>query len=94
MDSRYKTLKLLKRTLLHYRLSRFIPFYTHIVSTNGGFCRYFYEMYKQEMPYSLRLQRPTNARGYWFAEGFLKPRINCLKQAIKLEKELCKSSSL
>lgn len=70
--------------LIQYQLSRFLP----IFGCQNGFC-YHFRVYgennrfqdKLPMLYSLR---PIGKYGYWFKQGLLKPRIELLKQAIKL----------
>ena len=61
--------------------------------TNYGFCEYFFRVhnirciyyyFELYLPY-LYKQKPNNNKAYlsyWFPEGELNPRIECLKKAI------------
>ena len=82
-----KELKRYKRALLLYQLSYFLPKYWF--RTDDGFCHHFggFENFKQDLPilYNLKPQYNFFCLGpYWFETGLLKPRIELLKQAIKL----------
>lgn len=86
-------LTLYKRALRDYRLSRFLP--KVFFNTNFGFCCYFEYRHRQNnynglssyngLPPILRNIKPKKTYdGYWFPEGALKPRIELLKEAIKI----------
>jgi hypothetical protein len=88
-------LKIYKKALFHYRLSLCIPLIKYFLGTYHGFCLYFIYHYNDidlfDKCSQLLHQKPSlggrindmEEDKYWFPPGYLKPRINCLKQAIK-----------
>ena len=87
-------LKEYKKALFHYRLTRIFPILSTLFDTDYGFCYYFQILsddnftnknLKEKYP-ELYEQRPGygDRHGYWFEKGLKKPRIECLKKAIKL----------
>ena len=59
-------------------------------NTEGGFCVYFYYSHYVMFCYKtvpeLHKQKPMNNSLFWFKEGEIQPRIDCLKRAIELTK--------
>ena len=59
-------------------------------NTESGFCVYF--SYSQDVMFcyktvpELHKQKPMNNSLFWFKEGEIQPRIDCLKRAIELTK--------
>lgn len=73
--------------LLKYQLSKRIPILTNLLNTNSGFCRHFSPynyvvIIENHLPILWCLR--TQDYGYWFPRGELGPRIELLKQAIKI----------
>lgn len=84
-----KEINIYRLALVQYYLSYIFP--KRLFETDSGFCKHFYrtlriEAFEEKLPvlYSLR---PQESVYYWFERGDLKPRIELLKQAIKLCKE-------
>lgn len=84
-----RELKRYKSALWQYRLSLYLPKF--LFSTKSGFCLHLKtwednSSLEETLPilYSLK---PVTYNAYWFPEGELKPRIELLKQAIKIYKE-------
>lgn len=95
-------LKIYKKALFHYRLSYLGIFFQLMFSTYSGFCSYFRKGYDISL-YDLNQlvnQKPSLGERindmvethFWFPQGHLRPRINCLKQAIKKCEFIIKSN--
>lgn len=86
-------LKLYKKLLFRYQLSRFLPktllateyglCFTTMVITNLNFTDNFCLKTHCPILYSIRPARSSTSM-YWFQIGLLSPRIELLKQAIKI----------
>jgi hypothetical protein len=87
-------LSLYKKALRDYRLAQFIPLFKYFNYTYEGFCLYFKQVNNEYLYYLSELceQNPNKVNtnlSFWFPKGELKPRIECLKRAIKFcEQEL------
>lgn len=81
-------LKLYKKALWHYRLAN-LPiignYFKRLLRCEFGFCYYFadYSLYDDLTILYKTIPKKTYNR-YWFKEGHIPPRIECLKKAIKL----------
>lgn len=80
-------LEIYKEALSNYKLSLIFP--RKVFNTQCGFCYYFRKSQRKE----LRLDCPTLFKlrpdekydnAYWFKPGKIRPRIQLLKEAIKL----------
>lgn len=85
-------LKLYKKALFWYTLSLWFPMFKYLFDTEWGFCLYFWGYSLDDLTELSKTRpidfRPTlENRGYWFPKGEIKPRIKCLKQAIKNSKQ-------
>lgn len=88
-------LKIYKEILFWYRMSN-IPIISYFIEdTKFGFCHYISQNYIYwsiiDDFSELYQQKPKGAIAWWFAQGLIKPRIKCLKEAIKLCEEKLKS---
>jgi hypothetical protein len=93
-------LKIYKVALFNYRASRLISCLSFFLGTDRGFCNYFKENSNYnildfpeliEQKPKINLVTPSftvhQGQGYWFKVGVKRPRIKCLKRAIKLLKK-------
>lgn len=82
-------LKLYKKMLRDYRLSFFFP--KRWYKTESGFCynltRYSVSLEDLSELISTKPDKNYNGGCMWFKSGKLRPRIKCLKKAIKMIKE-------
>lgn len=72
--------------LIAYKISNTLPFFEEQFRTNGGFCYYFKYIGIRENYPELWETKPDiyEAGLFWFKKEYKKPRIECLKKAIKL----------
>lgn len=83
-------LKIYKKALFHYRLTRIFPWLSKKYRTLLGFCSYFIQVHKTSLSYLTVLAKLNPNKDvldytpYWFKEGKKLPRIKLLKQAIKI----------
>ncbi len=76
-------LSIYKAALKDYRRSLFMPLGFNVQrGTDLGFCRYFFtkNIEFKDLP---ELYNQNKSVAYWFPIGKLRPRIKCLKKAIK-----------
>lgn len=85
--------------LLHYKLSRWLPFLSFFLNTSFGFCNYCYHnknIHSLERFPELLAQKPvfmySSLTGLWFKYGAKEPRIKCIRKAIKLIEDKLKGA--